>query len=227
MLLDGTPAGLAPYVASIKSLFFTTCCFNAASCPSGRLLLINLKKIKDMTRQEFIDRTGFTPTEDHFKAIHEEYMAAGDGVDKDTFCERWLKNNGVQLGYDWMHSRLEGTEGELAAAKETNRELGNRIADLGDIIDSKDVEIGRLKDRIRLLEAQKTAHEVKEERTKERYAHEVKEERMKERYADRTDEFFRYRKALTNLHEEADSEDLKMALDEIEAALAAGTGSKA
>lgn len=183
--------------------------------------MINLKKIKDMTRQEFIDRTGFTPTEDHFKAIHEEYMAAGDGVDKDTFCERWLKNNGPQQAYDWMHSRLEGTEGELAAAKETNRELGNRIADLGDIIDRKDVEMGLLKDRIRLLEAQKTAHEVKEEM-------------MKERYADRTDEFFRYRKALIiarlmleNLREEAEGEDLTMALDEIGAALAAGTGSKA
>lgn len=175
-----------------------------------------------MTRQEFIDRTGFTPTEDHFKAIHEEYMAAGgDGVDKDTFCERWLKNNGPQQVYDWMHSRLEGTEGELAAVKETNRELGNRIADLGYIIDRKDEEIGLQKDRIRLLEAQKTVHEVKEER-------------MKDRYADRMDEFFRYRKALIiarlmleNLHEEADGEDLTMVLDEIGAALAAGTGSKA
>ena len=120
-----------------------------------------------------------------------------------------------------MHSRLEGTEGELAAVKETNRELGNRIADLGDIIDRKDVEMGLLKDRIRLLEAQKTAHEVKEEM-------------MKERYADRTDEFLRYRKALIiarlmleNLREEAEGEDLTMALDEIGAALAAGTGSKA
>lgn len=220
MLLDGTPTGLEPYVASIKSLFFTLL-FQRRLLPVRAVLLINLKKNKDMTRQEFIDRTGFTPTEDHFKAIHEEYMAAGDGVDKDTFCDRWMKNNGVQLGYDWMHSRLEGTEGELAAAKETNRELGNRIEDLGDIIDSKDVEIGRLKDCIRLLEAQKTAHEVKEER-------------MKERYADRTDEFFRYRKALIiarlileNLHEEADGEDLTMVLDEIGAALAAGTGSKA
>lgn len=33
-----------------------------------------------MTRQEFIDRTGFTPTEDHFKAIHEEYMADGEDL---------------------------------------------------------------------------------------------------------------------------------------------------
>ena len=174
-----------------------------------------------MTRQEFIDRTGFTPTEDHFKAIHEEYMAAGDGVDKDTFCERWLKNNGPQQVYDWMHSRLEGTEGELAAVKETNRELSNRIADLGDIIDRKDLEMSLLRDRIRLLKAQNTAHEAKEER-------------MKERYADRTDEFLRYRKALTiarlmleNLREKADGENLTIVLDEIGAALAAGTGRKA
>lgn len=143
-----------------------------------------------MTRKEFIDRTGFTPTEDHFKAIQEEYMAAGVGVDKDTFCARWIKNNGMQLGYDWMHSRLEGTEGELAAVKETNRELGNRVADLNEIIDRKDVEIGLLKNRYRkaLIIA---------------------------------------RLMLENLHEEADGEDLTMVLDEIGAALAAGTGSKA
>lgn len=173
--------------------------------------MINLKKNKDMTRQEFIDRTGFTPTEDHFKAIHEEYMAAGDGVDKDIFCERWIKNNGVQLGYDWMHSRLEGTEGELAAVKEANRELSNR----------KDVEIGLLKDRIKILEGQKVALEVKEER-------------VKERYADRTDEFFRYRKALMiarlflkALKPAANSEELVMTLNEVDSALASGTESKA
>lgn len=56
----------------------------------------------------------------------------------------------------------------------------------------------------------------------------------RQEFIDRTDEFFRYRKALIiarlmleNLHEEADGEDLTMALDEIGAALAAGTGSKA
>lgn len=174
-----------------------------------------------MTRQEFIDRTGFTPTEDHFKAIHEEYMAAGAGLDKDTFCERWLKNNGPQQVYDWMHSRLEGTEGELAALKETNRELGNRVADLNEIINRKDVEIGLLKDRIKILEGQKVSLEVKEER-------------VKERYADRTDEFFRYRKALMiarlflkALKPAANSEELVMTLNEVDSALASGTGSKA
>ena len=71
-----------------------------------------------MTRQEFIDRTGFTPTEDHFKAIHEEYMAAGVGVDKDTFCERWLKNNGPQQVYDWMRGQADRVKKEIAVKNE-------------------------------------------------------------------------------------------------------------
>lgn len=115
----------------------------------------------------------------------------------------------------------QGTEEELAAVKETNRELLNRVADLNEIIDRKDVEMGLLKDRIRLLEVQKSACEVKEER-------------MKERYADRTDEFLRYRKALMiarlflkALKPAANSEELVMTLNEVDSALASGTGSKA
>lgn len=141
-----------------------------------------------MTREQFIDTTGSTSTEDQFKA---EPIAT------------------------------QGTEEELAAAKETNRELGNRVADLNEIIDRKAVEIGLLKDRIKILEGQKVALEVKEER-------------VKERYADRTDEFFRYRKALMiarlflkALKPAANSEELVMTLNEVDSALAAGTGSKA
>lgn len=167
-----------------------------------------------MTRQEFIDRTGFTPTENHFKVIHEDYMRTGDGVDKDAFCASWLKNNGPQQVYDWMTA-------QCGYARETNRELRNRVADLNEIIDRKDVEIGLLKDRIKIMEAQKGALEVKEER-------------VKERYADRTDEFFRYRKALMiarlflkALKPAANSEELVMTLNEVDSALAAGTESKA
>lgn len=141
-----------------------------------------------MTREQIINTTGRTQTEDHFKA-----EPAAD----------------------------QGTDEELAALKETNRELCHRVADLNELLDFKDVEIGQLKDRIKILEAQKGICEVKEER-------------IKERYDARADELFRYRKALIiarlmleNLHEEADGEDLRMALDEIGAALAAGTESKA
>ncbi len=169
-----------------------------------------------MTKQEFTDRTGFIPTDEHFQAIHDEYMAAGDNVDKDTFCDRWINENGKQTVYDWMTSRYEAARDELAAKKEDVRELGNRVADLSEMVDRKDTEIGLLHDRIKLLEARLTAHEVKEER-------------MKKHYAEFTDEFLRYRRALLiarlmmeSLRDCADGEDLTMVLDEIGAALAVG-----
>lgn len=49
-----------------------------------------------MTKQEFTERTGFTPTDAHFALIHEEYMEAGQNVGKDQFCKEWLRNGGPQ-----------------------------------------------------------------------------------------------------------------------------------
>ena len=42
-----------------------------------------------MTKQEFEQRTGAEVNEKHFEKIHEIYMAAGDNVDKDTFCKAY------------------------------------------------------------------------------------------------------------------------------------------
>lgn len=42
-----------------------------------------------MLQQEFIDQTGYTPTESEWKTINEMYMRAGS-IDKDTFCKEWL-----------------------------------------------------------------------------------------------------------------------------------------
>lgn len=46
-----------------------------------------------MTQQEFTARTGFFPTEAQFAEINAAYMASDD--DKDTFCRRWIRLNGV------------------------------------------------------------------------------------------------------------------------------------
>ena len=40
-----------------------------------------------MLKQEFIDRTGYKPTEQEFEEINTLYMATDD--DKDTFCMKW------------------------------------------------------------------------------------------------------------------------------------------
>ncbi len=166
-----------------------------------------------MTRQEFTDRTGFTPTEGHFRAIHEDYMAAGDGVDKDAFCAGWLKGGGPQRAYDWMRDRYNEARCDLASVTEDKRELVARVGDLGEAVHRKDREIGLLEDRVRLLEARNTAHEVREERD-----------------GDVRGDILMYRRALhiarlmlESLRDCADGEDMTMALDEIGGALARGT----
>ena len=50
-----------------------------------------------MTRQEFIDKTGWEITEDEMGALHEVY-GLGPG-DKDTFCEMCVKGGGSLVDY--------------------------------------------------------------------------------------------------------------------------------
>lgn len=44
-----------------------------------------------MTHQEFIDRTGLTPTTEEFATIHRIYMACAT-LDKDEFCRDYKKH---------------------------------------------------------------------------------------------------------------------------------------
>lgn len=83
-----------------------------------------------MTKQEFIERTGFTPTDANFTLIHEEYMEAGPNVGKDQFCKEWLKNGGPQRAYDW--ARLVGTNAvaDMLTAKAERDDLSERMKSL-------------------------------------------------------------------------------------------------
>lgn len=54
-----------------------------------------------MLIKEFIDRTGFTPTDDYYhKEIEPEYNRSR--LDKDDWCKQWKKNGGIQKAYDAM-----------------------------------------------------------------------------------------------------------------------------
>ena len=54
-----------------------------------------------MLLKEFIDRTGFTPTDDYFHTVIEpEYYSSN--LDKDYWCKQWKKNGGIQKAYDAM-----------------------------------------------------------------------------------------------------------------------------
>ena len=45
-----------------------------------------------MTKQEFIDRTGITPTDEQFIRIHSVYMESPT-LSKDDFCKDWKKHS--------------------------------------------------------------------------------------------------------------------------------------
>lgn len=71
-----------------------------------------------MTIQEFEKLTGIRPNAIYFEnVIHPEYMAAGDDVDKETFCKRWKRNGGLYR----MFLAMEDTRVKVV------EELGKRI----------------------------------------------------------------------------------------------------
>ena len=64
-----------------------------------------------MMMSEFIERTGFEPTGDEYRAIEEEYMGGSD--DKDTFCKNWKKNGGIQRLTRARKAKIENLESHV------------------------------------------------------------------------------------------------------------------
>ena len=61
-----------------------------------------------MLISEFIDRTGFRPTEDYYHTeIEPEYNRSN--LNKDEWCKQWKKNGGIQKAYDAM-CKLAGND---------------------------------------------------------------------------------------------------------------------
>lgn len=83
-----------------------------------------------MTKQEFIERTGFTPTDAHFALIHEEYMEAGQNVGKDQFCKEWLRNGGPQRAYDWARQVGTSAVADMLTARAERDDLSERMKSL-------------------------------------------------------------------------------------------------
>lgn len=83
-----------------------------------------------MTKQEFIERTGFTPTDAHFALIHEEYMEAGQNVGKDQFCKEWLRNGGPHRAYDWARQVGASAVADMLTARAEIDDLSERMKSL-------------------------------------------------------------------------------------------------
>lgn len=89
-----------------------------------------------MMISEFIERVGFEPTYEEYKAIEEAYYNF-DG-NKDEFCKHWVKNCGVE---GIAKARAQKIEYLKSQAIEVEKNLMKELA-------SRDAEIERLKKKL-------------------------------------------------------------------------------
>lgn len=82
-----------------------------------------------MLISEFIDRTGFKPTEDYYHTeIEPEYNRSN--LDKDAWCKQWKKNGGIQKAYDALKEQAANEYANVLSLESKNRELNKMIASM-------------------------------------------------------------------------------------------------
>ena len=82
-----------------------------------------------MLISEFIDRTGFRPTEDYYHTVIEpEYNRSN--LDKDAWCKQWKKNGGIQKAYDALKKQAANEYATVLSLESKNRELNKMIASM-------------------------------------------------------------------------------------------------
>lgn len=80
-----------------------------------------------MLISEFIDRTGFRPTEDYYHTVIEPEYNASD-LEKDAWCKQWKKNGGIQKAYDALKKQAANEYANVLSLESKNRELSKMIA---------------------------------------------------------------------------------------------------
>ena len=82
-----------------------------------------------MLISEFIDRTGFRPTEDYYHIVIEPEYNASD-LEKDAWCKQWKKNGGIQKAYDALKKQAANEYANVLSLESKNRELNKMIASM-------------------------------------------------------------------------------------------------
>lgn len=82
-----------------------------------------------MLISEFIDRTGFRPTEDYYHTVIEPEYNASD-LEKDAWCKQWKKNGGIQKAYDALKEQAANEYANVLSLESKNRELDKMVASM-------------------------------------------------------------------------------------------------
>ena len=97
-----------------------------------------------MMKSEFIERTGFEPTEAEYREIEAEYM--GCDIDKDEFCKTWKKQGGIQRLMRLRARRIEELEAELVKEKNDHYRMDAQYCEkINRLNDEKNSELDILK----------------------------------------------------------------------------------
>lgn len=85
-----------------------------------------------MNKQEFIDRTGLTPTDEEYVTIEDIYMAAKD-MDKDAFCREY-KKHGHSMLIESLYVEIGVQKAQARTARQTIENLNKENSDMMDFL---------------------------------------------------------------------------------------------
>jgi len=106
-----------------------------------------------MLISEFIERTGFRPTEDYYHTEIEPDYNRSD-LTKDEWCKQWKRNGGIQKAYDAMchqagndYCQVLNLQGDVKKLTEENNKLKDECNQLNiakerlDDLDAEKIEL--------------------------------------------------------------------------------------
>ena len=85
-----------------------------------------------MLISEFIDRTGFRPTEDYYHTVIEPEYEKSD-LDKDVWCKQWKKNGGIQKAYDALKEQAANEYANVLSLENEVKNLKEKVSRLNEL----------------------------------------------------------------------------------------------
>lgn len=90
-----------------------------------------------MLKNEFEERTKLSMTEDEFNGVNALYMACGDDIDKDQFCELYMTMDGrlelmhkIERGYQRLKKSNFENAANLSVCREIISEAANAMLEI-------------------------------------------------------------------------------------------------
>ena len=105
-----------------------------------------------MMINEFVDLTGFKPTDDYYHTEIEPIYERSD-MDKRDWCKQWKKNGGIQKAYDTMCKDAAANKLKVDAYEKRITFLQNKEAELTEEVEAlRDDRVERINERMELIE---------------------------------------------------------------------------